>query len=696
MSDNLMIDAPYPTRVGARGWGGARALRLIVVAMLACLSLCAFTASRASALSIGLMSGGISAHEWWKEPAQWDVMQKSGIKVFRLMLRPEISINTYDEVFRLAAERDITILPYLYNFENSSRFPYATAESGVGNPWELWVNFVVHRYGRGGEFWKYNSGLVEKPVQAWEVWNEPNSATNDPYFINSKKQAEERVQPELYAKFLKKTSEIIQRDQQQNTPGVGTQVLFGGLAPYGEMSIAEFISGTQKAIPTLYNYFAGLSLHPYSFRANVTGAGSFVNIVETSRNALRAAFGNKSLWLTEIGWNVTDPACNPEKAKCPAQNWVTPEQQAMNVQGSFSWVKQNAAALNIETAIYFDYRDTPEALHSWADYTGLRDTAGNFRQAWYALEEATGAPRWPNLGWQSIENLGHPASGPLTSDPDISTWGPGRLDVVARGTKNELVHLAYSTATGWSTGWESLGGTKSGELLESGPSTTSWGPYRMDIVAVGNNGNLLHWAFDGSKYVGPDNLGHPTQGLLKTSAPDISTRGANTLDVFARGPYNELFHKYYPGPAGQQEPSGWSTWEDLGHSLSGGVGAVSWGPKWIDVFGRAPSGKVNLWTWDSSGTWPWPYGELTGSPSISSDPDVSSRGENMLDLFAAGANGELLHQWYPEALGGPWENLGGKITGGPGATSWSGERIDVVGTSPTGDLLHWDWLGTPP
>jgi hypothetical protein len=384
-----------------------------------------------------------------------------------------------------------------------------------------------------------------------------------------------------------------------------------------------------------------------------------------------------------MGWNLTNHV-----GESP-QNWVTPEQQATYLRQSIDWIKAEASKLNLQSVLYYQYRNTPNSgLNEASDYMGLRNEAGVFKPAWYVLEEETGVPAWPAPEWQAnIDNFGHPAAGKLTSNPDISSWGPGRLDIVARGPNRELVHMAYEN--GWSS-WETLGGTKPAELLSSAPSTASWGPYRIDMVALNDSGEILQWAYDGTKYVGPFNLGRPPQGKL-TSDPEISTRGYGILDIFARGPGNKLFHMFYPNAQG-----GWSAWEDLGGSLAGGVGAVSWDSHRIDVFGRAKlatsEDRVAHWAWNEIG---WPYDEVLGP--ITSDPDASSRGAFKFDLFARGPQGELVHQWYPGGWGGSWENLGGSISGAPGAASWNSERIDVVGTSPQGDLLHWGYgMPSPP
>jgi Glycosyl hydrolase catalytic core len=348
-------------------------------------------------------------------------MQHSGASLYRLMVRPEANWQEkYDKAFRLAAERGITILPYLYNFNGSPQFPYAEATGPAGNAWETWVYTAVHRYGNNGELWNANPGVPYRPPPAWEVWNEPNRNSNNPGGAS--------VQPEKYAQFLKRTSAAIQAAQKERTPGIGVPVLFGGLvSKIGDMSVAEFLYRSQNSggggVQDLGSYFNGLSLHPYSLRNGVTGPGGVQEQVTNARNSLNSFFNStKQLWITELGWNVGN---HPNEQP---QTWVSLQDQASNLSGSFNWIKSVAVEKNIQTIIWFMYRDCVGCGLNWADFTGLRGADGSFRPAWYAFQEQTGAKAWPALEWQPMDNLGKPGNGGLTSDPDMSTWGLGRLD----------------------------------------------------------------------------------------------------------------------------------------------------------------------------------------------------------------------------------------------------------------------------
>src|SRR5215204_963409 len=87
-------------------------------------------------------------------------------------------------------------------------------------------------------------------------------------------------------------------------------------------------------------------------------------------------------------------------------------------------------------------------------------------------------PLWFSLG------------GRLTSAPAVCSWGPGRLDVFARGEGNSLLHK-WLTGRDWSD-WESLGGE-----LTSPPAAVSWGVGRIDVFVRGTDQALWHRWFTG-------------------------------------------------------------------------------------------------------------------------------------------------------------------------------------------------------
>ncbi|WP_327096087.1 DUF346 domain-containing protein [Nocardia vinacea] len=173
-------------------------------------------------------------------------------------------------------------------------------------------------------------------------------------------------------------------------------------------------------------------------------------------------------------------------------------------------------------------------------------------------------------GWSGWESLG----GTITTAPVPVSWGPGHLDVFARGGDNALWHKWWTGKT-WS-GWESLGGT-----ITTAPVPVSWGPGHLDVFARGGDNALWHKWWTGKTWSGWESLG----GTI-TTAPVPVSWGPGHLDVFARGGDNALWHKWWTGKT-------WSGWESLGGTITTAPVPVSWGPGHLDVFARG--GDNALW-----------------------------------------------------------------------------------------------------
>jgi len=585
--------------------------------------------------------------------ADMEAVERSGAKYYRLQLSQTNTVAAaYDPIFQLAWERGITILPYLYgkpgNEITGKQFPTLTQLESEGNGPGTWIYFiydVVHRYGFQGDFWAGKSN--PKPVPEWEVWNEPNLRANNPGGLT--------VQPENYTRFARRTAVAIQ-DAQKQRSGFGTRVNFGNLfsagtsmegSNYKSMKVDLFLDKAHNVDPNLSN-FTGLALHPYSFTGGKAGVETHVN---EARNRLDQFFGGstKEIWITELGWQVgiTDPA--HEK--------VTPEQQAQYLTESFNWVRSVQAAKNIQSLIYYNYRDFGGA---WDGYAGLRSLDGSYRPAWYAFQQQTGAPQWPTGPW-TTENLG----GNLTLDPAIDSRVANRLDVFARGTDGALWQMTWN-GSNWSS-WFSLGGG-----LTSGPNAVSWDGTRVDVVMRGGDGAVWHYVWDGAAW-STETLGGGVVG-----SPEISSQGPGQLDVFARGLDNALWQRSFSGGS-------WSSWHSLGGNMTSSPGAVSWGPGRVDVVTRGSDNAVWHWVWNGIG---WGVESLGGS--IASAPDVSTLGPGYLDLFARGGN-SLWHRSFNSGAWGPWVDLGVPMASSPSAVSWSNARTDVVHLNSSGNLIHTYW-----
>lgn len=180
--------------------------------------------------------------------------------------------------------------------------------------------------------------------------------------------------------------------------------------------------------------------------------------------------------------------------------------------------------------------------------------------------------------------------------------------------------------------------------------------------------------------------------------------GKDRVDVFRLEPGgNNLTHKFWDGH--QWNPSG-TDMETLGNGLATAPIAVTWGVDRLDVFGLDEHNVIKHQYWDGTAWRPrvTEFENLGGS----CDPDyaisATTWGENRLDVFCIGFDGDLLHQYYDgsqwqpsaaslESLGGP-QALGGPLTNGPSVVSWGKNRLDIFSTNQKGEVAHLYWDGS--
>lgn len=613
---------------------------------------------------------GMTAHEsMFNSDPDWDALQKAGVQKFRMQINWKTVDdaggwknewawqNTYDQYFEKAAKRGISILPYLYARKDGNQAYFL--KGGANYPeWLQFVWTVVQRYGDAGTFWKKNLGvLAQYPVHQWEVWNEPNLPPNCPSGLCNGKE---------YGEFLVGTSQTI-NEAQKAIYADTAEVLFGGI--YQERwdpkmtncttdwCIDDYMKNAAKA-SGINSAYDGLSIHPYSI--GIEGgpsrsypdraAGVPSNISAAYLAQVGAGLGAKPLWVTEVGWPVEGSGSQS----------VNEGEQAGLVNETYNWLKANWLTYNVKYAAWYLYRDTNEP--TWDYHAGLRKADGTYRPSWFEYQAQAGAPRWPHA-WYS-ENLG----GPVVGDPEICSWGASHIEIFARRTDNALWHRFWN-GSAWS-GWESLGGT-----LASSPGCVSWGANRLDVVARSSNGTVVQWWWNGSSWQSIN------QGGSILGDPDIASWGPNRLDIFGRAPDGSFSHKWWDG-------SSWKGWESLGgaNAIVSGVGAVGSGGNRIDVVGRAADSSVlHLYYW---GGW---HTENFGGIA-QGDPDMSSWGAGVYDVWMRGSDNGLWHKWWMGSSWSPWENsITGPLYSSPGADSFQSMRHDIVTLDANGSVRHWWW-----
>ncbi len=162
------------------------------------------------------------------------------------------------------------------------------------------------------------------------------------------------------------------------------------------------------------------------------------------------------------------------------------------------------------------------------------------------------------------------------------------------------------------------------------------------------------------------------------------SRRAGTLDVFAKDGDGSFLHKHWDGDS-------WSGWADLGGRFLSNPSAVNWGDDRIDVFGVGLDGELWQRTWTvSNGGW---YGWVdTGGGRIQWTPAAASRGFGGIDVFAVNTAEQVVHRSFTVATGwSAWQNLGGTASAPPAAVAMSADRLNLLVRDGDGTLATRMW-----
>jgi hypothetical protein len=139
---------------------------------------------------------------------------------------------------------------------------------------------LAARYGQGGTFWRQHPELQAVPVQAYEIWNEPDNAA---FWSPS-------PDPARYAQLYEAAAGDID--------GVDPNaiVLVGGLT-----RPATFLPAMLAADPQLH--VEGVAIHPYG----QTPDAVLSNVADARHAISRLGLGSVPLYVTEFGWATRPP-----------------------------------------------------------------------------------------------------------------------------------------------------------------------------------------------------------------------------------------------------------------------------------------------------------------------------------------------------------------------------------------------------
>jgi polysaccharide biosynthesis protein PslG len=331
---------------------------------------------------------------------QFTTLKQGGVKEMRVAMiwgsmQPKRGVtpewSQFDPVVEQAAKSGIELLPFVIGAPSwavpMAKVPGTTALAPArlpatgtgGTAWSTFLKAAVARYGANGTFWSENPMVPDKPIEAWQIWNEPNFK----YFVA-------KPNPTEYGKLVKLSSTAIK------SVDPTAQIVLAGL--FSKPAGARYLNGKKVVHATSPNYFAsyfleqmyktnagikssfqGVALHPYVARYRQLPA----EIEEVRGVMTREGDAAKGLWITELGWS-SEPPQGPSNVFA-----VGTSGQARELKGAFTLLSQDAAKFRLRHVYWFSVDDAAETCN-FCNGSGLFKKGFVPKKSWTEFTKFTG------------------------------------------------------------------------------------------------------------------------------------------------------------------------------------------------------------------------------------------------------------------------------------------------------------------
>jgi hypothetical protein len=335
----------------------------VILAMLAVPLFAASTASAARSEFYGIAQGTLDLQDY-------EGMQAAKVHTERFLLRwksveptkGSFQWTDVDNFIGQLASHGIRPLPFLWG-SPSWVGSGAIAQPPLGSAadqtaWKDFLTRAVARYGPGGSYWgapyhsKYGASAIPLPVQAWQVWNEPNLKK---FFTPGATVAQSA---QKYVQLLKISHDAIKAKDPK------ALIVLAGMPGFGDSTAWGFLDNIY-AVAGVKNYFDVTALHPYAR-----------DLDEFRRELLqfRASIVNHSdaatpIWLTEWAWGSGPPDQYGHNVGLSGQQTL--------LNNSVKLVLSQRTAWNVQRMYWFLWRD-PAPGSFYAHLCSICGTAGLF------------------------------------------------------------------------------------------------------------------------------------------------------------------------------------------------------------------------------------------------------------------------------------------------------------------------------
>jgi polysaccharide biosynthesis protein PslG len=280
-------------------------------------------------------------------------------------------LSYHDGYVAKAAAHGIRIMPVLFNPPRFRRPSHrrATCPPRSNADFARFAQVLVRRYGRGGSLWHERPDVPPKPIEAWQVWNEPNLPV---YWCG-------RPSAKGYVAMQRAVARAIQQVDR------GAHILTAGLPASrlgNAVPLERYLRGMYRA--GARQTFDSLAINPYA--KDHRQMRSLLRSIRSLMN--RHGDRRGTIWISELGWGDRGPK---------HRFIVGPSGQAKRIRKSFDVIRQERRRLRLRGVVYYSWRDLPRYppayQNLWGLHTGLLRLSGEFKPAYYAFKNAVGRLR---------------------------------------------------------------------------------------------------------------------------------------------------------------------------------------------------------------------------------------------------------------------------------------------------------------
>jgi polysaccharide biosynthesis protein PslG len=352
---------------------------LALLAAAACFAAASPAAARVPSGFVGVTSDDVFAGADDYRTANLSAQAAIGVQTIRqtfdwstIERQPGVyDLSYHDRFVAKAAAHGIRILPVLFNPPSFLRpsHPRATCPPYSDSDFARFAQALVRRYGRSGSLWLERPDVPRKPINAWQIWNEPNLPQ---YWC-----------PRPNAKRYVAMQAVVGRAIQQVDRGA--HILTAGLpasrlrrsVPLERYLRSMYRAGARRT-------FDSLAINPYAKNHR-----HMRNLLRKIRRLMnRHGDRRGTMWISELGWG--DRGARHRFV-------VGPRGQAKRIRKSFAVIRQERRRLRLRGVVYYSWRDLPRYppafKNHWGLHTGLLRLNGGFKPAYYAFKNAVGRLR---------------------------------------------------------------------------------------------------------------------------------------------------------------------------------------------------------------------------------------------------------------------------------------------------------------